>query len=104
MVEDPGLWKQIATYLWGLLIPAGVYIWNRQEKRIDHLEGVMHTKEEANERKEYVDHLLEDRRHDVIALHLKIDTRAEKLDEKISNLARDMHTGFSDIKDILLKR
>ena len=99
---DDALWKDIAKYLWGILIPIGVWVFNKQDKRIEAVEGHMYKKEDAKERTVMVDEILESRRQDVIALHAKIDARAEKLDDKIDNLQHNMHSGFNEIKNILL--
>lgn len=103
-MDDPGLWKELAKYLWGVLVPVGAYIWNKQDKRLDKVEEKMFTQEEARERRKNIEDVLEARRQDVIALHAKIDARAEKLDDKIETLQQSMHAGFSDLKDILLRR
>ena len=103
-MEDPGIWKEVAKYLWGVLVPVGAYLWNKQDKRLDRIEEKMFTQEEAKERRKNIEDVLEARRQDVIALHSKIDARAEKLDDKIEALQQSMHAGFSDLKDILLKR
>jgi len=103
-MDDPGMWKEAAKWLWGVLVPVGAYIWNKQDKRIDAMEQKMYSKEDARERRESVDETLEARRQDVIALHNKIDARAEKLDDKIDHVLVQMNAGFSDIKDLLLRR
>lgn len=103
-MDDPGFWKEAAKYLWGVLVPVGAYLWNKQDKRIDNMEARLYSKEDARERRETVDEVLEARRQDVIALHTKIDARAEKLDDKIDHVLRDMNAGFSDLKDLLLRR
>ena len=103
-MDDPGLWKEAAKYLWGVLVPAGWWMWNKQDKRLDRVEEKMFTQDEAKERRKNIEDVLEARRQDVIALHSKIDARAEKLDDKIEALQQSMHAGFSDLKDILLKR
>jgi len=60
--------------------------------------------EHAKERKEIVDEILEARRQDVILLNAKIESRAEKLDDKMDSLRNDMHHGFDEIKNLLLRR
>lgn len=102
-MDETNLLREAVKYLWGLLVPAGLYIWNNQDKRIKNVEDKMYTKEDAKERREAVDETLEARRQDVIALHEKIDHRASKLDDKMDKLVHDMHTGFSEIKNLLIR-
>ena len=82
-MDETAFFKEIAKYLWGVLVPAGWWIFNKQDKRIDNVEATMYTKNAAKDRREEVDKILEDRRQDVIALHSKIDFRSEKLDDKL---------------------
>lgn len=42
-------WHEIAKWLWGLLVPAGWWIFNRQDKRMDALEAQMSDKAEKDE-------------------------------------------------------
>jgi len=101
-MDETALWKDIAKYLWGILIPIAVWIFNRMDKRIEVVEAHMYNKDDAKERSMMIDEILESRRQDVIVLHNKIDTRAEKLDDKIETLTKDMNHGFNEIKNILL--
>ena len=102
-MDETNLLREAVKYLWGLLVPAGLYIWKQQDSRIKNVEDRMYTKEDARERLESVDETLEARRQDVIALHDKLDHRASRLDDKMDVLVRDMHKGFSDRKDMLLR-
>ena len=104
-------WKAIANYLWIVLVGVIKILWDKQEDRfkkgeskVSAIEAVMYTKHDAQDRRETVDEALEARRQDVIQLHAKIDTRAERIDDKVDQLARDMHQGLSEIKTILLER
>tara|TARA_R110000868_G_scaffold218849_1_gene469665 strand:+ start:5881 stop:6222 length:342 start_codon:yes stop_codon:yes gene_type:complete len=110
-MDDISSWKELAKYLWGLLVPAGWWMWNKQDKRIDKVEATMYTQENAKERRESVDKSLEDRRQDVKDIYETINERGrvnearhEKTNDMIRDLTRDMSQGFSDLKDILLKR
>lgn len=38
--EDPGIWKQLTGWLWGLLVPAGWWIVNRFDREIDKRKDV----------------------------------------------------------------
>jgi hypothetical protein len=109
-MDETLLWKEAAKWLWGGIVGVGVFLgsigkWflGRQEARIKALEDTAYTKSAAKERREEVDKSLEDRRQDVIALHAKIDSRSEKLDEKIDSMQRDMHQGFNDIKNLFIQ-
>lgn len=42
-------WKDVAQWAWGLLVPAGWWIFNRQDKRMDSLEGAMKDKADKDE-------------------------------------------------------
>ena len=42
-------WHEIAKWLWGLLVPAGWWIFNRQDKRMDLLEASMEKKADKAE-------------------------------------------------------
>ena len=103
-MDETTIWKELAKYLWGLMLPLAVWIFNKQDKRLESLETQMYPKSQALERQATVNETLEARRKDVIELHAKIDSRAGKLDDKIDLLARDMHAGLSEIKTILLER
>lgn len=106
-------WQAIAKWLWGLLVPAIWWMWNKQDARLTKIEDSMYTKSSALERHTAINDLLEARRKDVIDLHHKIDTRAARIDDKVDALAermdgkidgisRELHTGLSEIKTILL--
>lgn len=104
-------WKELAKWLWVGLLGLIKILWDKQEERfkkgeskVSAIEAVMYTKHDAQDRRETVDDALEARRQDVIQLHAKIDTRAERIDDKVDALARDMHQGLSEIKTILLER
>jgi hypothetical protein len=103
-MDDSTLWREATKYLWGLLVPAAAWIFNKQDKRISMLEENHYSKGSAKERREEVDKHLEARRQDVIALHTKIDDRAERLDDKIDKMNSSMHDGFSEIKTLLIER
>lgn len=98
------IWQEVAKYLWGLLVPIGIWAWNKQDGRLNKLEENTVTRAEAQERREVVDVQLEARRQDVIALHAKVEDKVERLNDKLDGVSRDMHTGFDSIKDILLRR
>lgn len=55
--HDPGLWEQVAKYLWGILVPAGWWIFNKQDKRMDSLEEAMKTKADNAEMDRQRDHI-----------------------------------------------
>lgn len=71
-------WQDIAKWLWGVLVPVGAWAWNKQDKRLDKIEENMVSRAALAERKADVDHTLEARRQDVIALHEKIDTHIKE--------------------------
>jgi hypothetical protein len=109
-MDETLLWKEAAKWLWGGIVAVGVFLgsigkWflGRQEARIKALEDTAYTKSAAKERREEVDKHLEYRRQDVISLHAKIDSRSEKLDDKIDAMAKEMNQGFSDIKNLFIK-
>ena len=76
-------WREIAKYLWGILVPAAGWIFHKQDKRITDLEASIYTKNAAAERRAEIDKKLEDRRQDVIALHAKIDDRTDHISGKL---------------------
>lgn len=86
-------WRQVAQYLWGLLVPAGIWAWKKQDARLDKLEENSVKKDEFKERLTAVDKVLEDRRDDVRDLY-----------KEMGELRKDVSRGFSDLKDLLLKR
>lgn len=102
-------WKELAKYLWVLLLGVIKILWDKQEDRFKSaeskmkaLETVAYTKDDARERQAAVNELLEARRQDVIALHAKIDGETRSLRGDISTLSRDMNHGFSEIKTLLI--
>ena len=103
-MDETALWREATKYLWTVVAGVGAWLYNKQESRLKSLEDNIYTKSAARERREEVDKTLEDRRQDVIALHTKIDSRAEKLDDKIDQMKDDMNRNFSDLKDLLLRR
>lgn len=102
-MDEITFWKGAAQYLWAAVAGVGAWFLNKQDGRIKSLEDSMYSKTAAKERREEVDKHLEDRRQDVISLHSKIDSRSEKLDDKIDAMSKEMNQGFSDIKDLFLK-
>ncbi len=42
-------WHEIAKYLWGLLVPAGWWIFNKQDKRLDAMELALKDKADVAE-------------------------------------------------------
>lgn len=78
------------------------WVWKKQDSRIDRIEGAMYSKDDAKERREYVDEALEARRQDVRELHSKIDARAERLDDKVDKMNHDMHEGFKEITTLIM--
>ena len=99
-----GDWKDAAQWLWLGLLGLIKLLWNKQEERFKKLEDNMYSKTQAQERQMTVTELLEARRLDVITLHSKIDASADKMNTKIDKLKDDVSEGFSDLKDILLRR
>lgn len=79
-------WKEIAQWLWGLFIPAGWWMWNRQDKRLEDIEDAMKAKADKDE----VNKALEDRRQD-----------ARELFKANADLRADMMGGFSQLKDLI---
>lgn len=71
-------WKELANYLWGVLVPIGAWAWNKQDKRLDRVEERMVSKDALQERKHEVDAQLEARRQGEIALHAKIEAHSEQ--------------------------
>lgn len=71
-------WHEIAKYLWGLLLPAGWWIFNKQDKRMDALEGAMKTKADQTEMDRQRGHVerifekLEEVRQDVNDKHAEL--------------------------------
>lgn len=79
-------WHEIAKWLWGLLVPAGWWIFNRQDKRMDLLEASMEKKADKAE--------LDRQRDNVGTLFDKLDEHARR-DEKMHTVMleklHDMH-------------
>ena len=82
MTDDPSIWKQLAGWLWGILVPVGAWAWNAMNKRLERIETELDAKADA---KEF------DRQKDNIA----------KLFDQQADMRQDMHKGFSDLKDIV---
>jgi hypothetical protein len=83
-------WKEAAKFLWGILIPVGAWAWNKQDKRLESIEGRMVTKEAVAERKHEVDNALEARRQGEIALHAKIEAHADQDREMFQQILSEM--------------
>ncbi len=103
-MDETTVLREATKYLWTVVAGVGAWLFNKQESRIKALEDSNYSKTAAKERRDEVDKALEDRRQDVIALHFKIDARAEKLDDKIDELTKDINRNFSDLKDMLFRR
>jgi len=101
-MDETSTLRWLVEHLWVLLGPIVGWVWNKQDARINHLEDSMYTQEDARERRDSVDKALEDRRQDVIQLHTKIDSRAERLNDKMDKLAHDMNEGSGSIRDLLI--
>ncbi len=97
-------WKDAASWLWILILGLIKVLWSKQEERFNKIEESMYTKSSAIDRQTAVSELLEARRLDILHLHQKIDEVSGRLDGKVDKLKDDMNKGFSDLKDILLKR
>jgi hypothetical protein len=73
--------KTLASWLWGLLVPVVFWVWNKQDKRIDTIEGSMVSRSALAERKIEVDRELDERRlgerqlHERINEHILEDTK-----------------------------
>lgn len=71
-------WHEIAKYLWGLLVPAGWWIFNKQDKRMDALEAAMQTKANQTEMDRQRDHV-------------------EKIFEKIEEVRQDVNDKHAEL-------
>jgi hypothetical protein len=96
--------KEVAGWLWLAVLALIKLLWSKQEQRFKQIEETMYTKSAAAERQVSVSELLEARRVDILHLHQKIDEVSHRLDGKVDKMKDDMNKGFSDLKDILLKR
>lgn len=76
-------WQDIAKHLWALLVPAGWWIWKKQDDRMNTLEAAM---------KEKADRAELDRQRDNIS----------KIFDKIDGLKDDMNNKFDGLKTLLL--
>ncbi|MBM3460753.1 MAG: hypothetical protein FJX76_01500 [Armatimonadetes bacterium] len=90
-MEDFG--KEAAKWLWGLLVPAAWWMWNKQDKRLDgkaeardvadlkdvldRLRGSVVMQEDLKERRREIDATMEARRQGELALHERLNDHIE---------------------------
>jgi hypothetical protein len=102
-------WKELAKWLWGLLVPAAWWMWNKQDKRLDG-------KAEAADVKEMKESLHSLRNKvvtkDDFAAHEARDQKDRderreteiKLFDKIDRMKDDFSGKLDGIKDLLIAR
>lgn len=84
-------WQDIAKWLWGLLVPAGWWIFNKQDKRIDAVEASLKEKTDVSESEKH--------REYIAKLFEKIDEHSRR-DEA---LFREVLTKMGDNQSELLR-
>lgn len=73
-------WHEIAKYLWGLLVPAGWWMWNTQDKRMAALEATMKEKADKAE--------LDRQRDNISNIFEKIDGLKDSMNDKFDSITR----------------
>ena len=112
-MDDPSFWKEAAKYLWGLLVPAGWWIFKKQDDRLTRVEEQKAHAADVKELKDAI-HSLRNRMvtKEDFARHEADDKadRAERreaeisLFNKVDELKDSVNNKFDAIKDLLLRR
>ncbi len=116
MIEDPSIWKQVANWLWGLLIPLGWYAVNQRDRKIEKLEIEMDqraSQKSVDELKDSI-HGMRNRMitredfkdHEVRDDKDRTERREQEvlLFEKVDDLKDDINTKFNALKDLIISR
>ena len=102
-------WKELAKWLWGLLLPALWWMWNKQDKRIDEKAGASDVKEIKASLHELRNRVVTKEAFDAHEARDQKDRdeRREteiKLFDKIDGLKDDVNGKFDQIRDLLIGR
>ena len=109
---DPGFWADIAKWLWGLLVPAGWWMWKKQDDRIEKLENARAYAVDVKELKEAVQSVKDKMvTSDQLAAHEASDRddRAERreteisLFNKVDELKDSMSQRLDALKDLIMR-
>lgn len=79
-------WEDVAKWAWGLLVPAGWWIFNRQDKRMDNIEGAMKDKADKAE--------LERQRDNISKIFDEIRDMRQEINDKHLAIINTIHEKF----------
>lgn len=94
--EDPGVIKQLLDWAWAGVLGLGGLVYKKHNDEMKDLRDQLSKlvgKDEFSTRNDMVDKLLEDRRQGEREIY-----------REMGELRREVTKGFSDIKDLLIKR
>lgn len=79
-------WEDVAKWAWGLLVPAGWWIFNRQDKRMDILESAMKDKADKVE--------LDRQRDNISKIFDEIKDLRQEINDKHLDIINTIHSKF----------
>ena len=108
--DDPSSWMKFANWLWGLLVPAGWWMWDKQDKRLGKLEEAKASSADMIELKAAIHSMRSTMvTSEQLAKHEESDRadRAERRDTEISlfnkvdELKDSINQRFDTIRDLI---
>ena len=109
--EDPSFWMKLANYLWGLLVPAGWWMWKKQDDRLGKLEEAKASSADMIELKAAIHSM---RANMVTSEQLKAHEESDRADRaerrdteislfnKVDELKDSINQRFDTIRDLIM--
>ena len=88
-------WQEIAKYLWTALVPAGWWIFKKQDERVNNLEKAMDKKADETE--------MDRQRDNITSIFEKIDEHARRDEQMHNTILGKLHDMHVDLLEKIRK-